>query len=75
MLTCSFTEPDELENNRKLLIKKINTIIDRVTSKESIDKMPVGLRVILGFVRDSTAKYTSSSTIVSFIMGTFIFAR
>mmetsp|Transcript_22688 Transcript_22688/g.31592 ORF Transcript_22688/g.31592 Transcript_22688/m.31592 type:complete len:1101 (-) Transcript_22688:27-3329(-) len=71
----SFTEPEELENNRKMLIKKISTVIDRVTSKESIDKMPVGLRVILGFVRDNTAKYTSSSTVVSFIMGTFIFAR
>eukprot|EP01119_Soliformovum_irregulare_P008761 TRINITY_DN21870_c0_g1_i1.p1 TRINITY_DN21870_c0_g1~~TRINITY_DN21870_c0_g1_i1.p1 ORF type:complete len:1212 (+),score=320.20 TRINITY_DN21870_c0_g1_i1:423-3638(+) len=44
----SFTDPVECDRNKALLIKRLTYLLDHITSKQAIDAMPVGIRVIVG---------------------------
>lgn len=57
----TFLEPDELEKNKKTLQKRINSIFDCIISKESVDKMPTGIRVIGGTIAECARQYCSNS--------------
>ncbi|PRP81158.1 hypothetical protein PROFUN_01992 [Planoprotostelium fungivorum] len=54
-LNPSFTEPHELENNRKIFYKKVNLLIDQMTSQTDIDKIPVGIRFIVGYLHEAAS--------------------
>jgi hypothetical protein len=72
-LTISFLDPDELERNKKSLIKKLTAIIDRITSKEGIDRMPTGIRVIAGNIAEFAKKYLPNRE--KHLVANFIFGR
>jgi len=69
----SFTDPEELENNRRNLIQKVTVILNRITSKESIDKMPVGIRVLAGYISEFVSVHTPKK--VPILIGGFIILR
>ncbi len=84
----SFVDPDELEKNKKALCKKValvskemvhssypKQILDRLTSKEGIDRMPTGIRVIAGNIAEFGKRYFpgfESLLVANFIFGKYI---
>jgi hypothetical protein len=69
----TFLEPDELEKNKKTLQKRINSIFDCIFSKESVDKMPTGIRVIAGTIAECARQYASNTNYP--LIGGFIMLR
>jgi hypothetical protein len=69
----SFTEPDELERNKLSLIKKVTLIIDKITSKQFIDKMPLGIRVVSGYIAELSKQYAPNR--IHALVGGFLMLR
>lgn len=63
---------EEVEKNRELLEKKLEVVLKHLTSKETLEKMPAGLRVISKYIAEFAAKTNND---VHVLIGSFIFLR
>eukprot|EP01114_Cavostelium_apophysatum_P002493 TRINITY_DN12224_c0_g1_i1.p1 TRINITY_DN12224_c0_g1~~TRINITY_DN12224_c0_g1_i1.p1 ORF type:complete len:1028 (-),score=318.37 TRINITY_DN12224_c0_g1_i1:107-3190(-) len=75
----SFTDPEELESNKVALIQKINEIVSQITTKLAIDKMPIGIRVIVSYLIELAGKFSENSArstqLTYMLVGEFIIVR
>ena len=65
-------ESDEVERNREALEKKLEIVLKHLTSKETLEKMPAGIRVIAKYIAEFAAKTNND---VHILIGSFIFLR
>lgn len=65
-------DQDEIDKNRDLLEKKVDYIIKHLTSKEVLEKMPAGIRIIAKFIAEFAR---STENDVHILVGSFIFLR
>lgn len=65
-------DADEIDKNRELLEKKIDFIIKHLTTKEILEKMPAGVRMIAKFIAEF-ASVTENN--IHILVGSFIFLR
>lgn len=64
-----------MEENRDNLEKKVEAILKLVTSKESLDKMPPGIRILAQYVAECTKTIFKDDKLVSTFIGSFIILR
>jgi Ran GTPase-activating protein (RanGAP) involved in mRNA processing and transport len=65
-------ESDEVERNREALEKKLELVLKHLTSKETLEKMPAGIRVIAKYIAEFAAKTNND---IHILIGSFIFLR
>ena len=66
-------DQEDVDKNRQLLEAKITQILRNLTAKETLDKMPPGLRLIAKFVAELAKKYVPDQYYT--LIGAFIFLR
>lgn len=65
-------ESEEIERNREALEKKLEIVLRHLTSKETLEKMPAGIRIIAKYIAEFAAKTGND---VHVLIGSFIFLR
>jgi len=65
-------ETEEVERNREALEKKLEVVLKHLTSKETLEKMPAGIRVVAKYIAEFAAKTNND---VHILIGSFIFLR
>lgn len=68
-------ENDTVEENLDNLEKKVEAMLKLITSKESLDKMPPGIRILAQYVADCTKSVLKDEKLVSTFIGSFIILR
>lgn len=65
-------ESEEVERNREALERKLEIVLRHLTSKETLEKMPAGIRIIAKYIAEFAAKTGND---VHVLIGSFIFLR
>ena len=68
-----YVEPEDAEANVKKLVQKVDAILSRLINKASINQMPIGLRVVAGYIAEMAKKYSPSK--MHALVGGFIMLR
>ena len=61
-------DPDDVVRNRSLLIEHLSQLIDKVTSKEVIDKIPIAFKYVEYSLSSFYSLYRVSSIASSFFL-------
>jgi hypothetical protein len=68
-------ENDNVEENRDNLEKKVEAMLKLIMSKEALDKMPPGIRILAQYVAECTKTIFKDEKLVSTFIGSFIVLR
>jgi len=71
-LNPSFTDGDELLQNQKMFQRKVDIFVKNLVSKEAVDKMPVGIRAICGYICEMTSQWQTEKPELSLDYHVFI---
>jgi hypothetical protein len=68
-------ESDNVEENRENLERRVEAILKMITAKESLDKMPAGIRILAQYVAECTRTLFKDEQLVSTFIGSFTILR
>eukprot|EP01107_Rhizomastix_libera_P014910 TRINITY_DN50_c0_g2_i2.p1 TRINITY_DN50_c0_g2~~TRINITY_DN50_c0_g2_i2.p1 ORF type:complete len:906 (-),score=256.34 TRINITY_DN50_c0_g2_i2:381-3098(-) len=63
------SSPEKIQRNQKILSKKVTEIFNIITSEQSVNRMPAGMRIIASYFFECAKKYLNGLSPLPFVGG------